>query len=149
MVLDIIPTENPAPTITETTITAETIEKVKTTVLRQAISNVIDIDVSPNGASAVVASLRGVFYIDLTDLTIPPIAMLPTDGQISPSGLTVDYSNDGTQVVVSHGFARSQEAVGGGITLWNLTNSKPELISEFVITGDRGFSIALSTNKAL
>jgi WD40 repeat protein len=149
LVLDIIPTESPAPVITETTITADTIEKVETTVLRQAISNVIDIDVSPDGSSAVVASLRGVFYIDLTDLTIPPIALLPTDAQIFPSGLAVDYSADGTQVVVSHGFARSQEAVGGGITLWGLTNRKPKLISEFVITGDRGFSIALNTNKAL
>lgn len=147
LILDIMPTGVPPPAITETTITDDTIEQVKPTILRQAISNVVDIDVSPDGSSAVIASLQGVFYIDLTNLTIPPVAMSPTDAQIFPSGLAVDYSLDGTRVAVSHGFARSQEAVGGGITVWDIATGTPELASEMVITGDRGFSISLSTNN--
>ena len=147
LILDIMPAGITSPVVTETTITADTIEQVEATILRQAISNVIDIDVAPDGSSAVVASLQGVFYLDLTDLTIPPIAMSPTDAQIFPSGLAVDYSLDGTRIAVSHGFARSQEGVGGGITVWDLTNGKPELAREMVITGDRGFSVSLSTNN--
>lgn len=147
LILDIMPTDIPSPIVNNTTITADTIAQVEHTVLRQAISNVVDIDVAPDGSSAVLASLRGVFYVDLTDLTIPPIAMLPTDVQIFPSGLAVDYALDGTKVVVSHGFARSQEAVGGGITVWDITEGTPILANEFVINGDRGFSIALSTNR--
>jgi WD40 repeat protein len=148
LVLDIIPTDSPSPTVTETTLTADTIEQVETTIVRQAISNVVDIDVAPGGSSAILATLQGVFYIDLTNLTIPPIAMLPTDEKIFTSGLAVDYALDGTMAVVSHGFARSQETIGGGITVWDLSNGLPELTDEFVISGDRGFSIALSTNKA-
>lgn len=148
-VLDFMPTESPIPAVTDSTITADTIEQVETTILRQAISNVVDIDVSPDGTSAVVASLSGVFYIDLTNLTVPPIAMSPTGAQIFPSGLAVDYASDGTRIVVSHGFARSQEAVGGGITVWDVIAGKPERVSEFALTGDRGFSIALSPNNAL
>ena len=147
LVLDIIPTEIPTHEVTETTITANNIGLVNPRIIRQSISNVVDFDVAPDGSSAVLASLQGVFYLDMTDSTRPPIAMLPIDQDIFPSGLAVDYSVDGSTVVVSHGFARSQEAIGGGITLWNLIDGVPELADELIINGDRGFSVALSTNK--
>lgn len=135
------------PTITDDILTLTTISDIESTSLRQAITNVVDLDVAPDGSSAVFASLNGVFYIDLNNLTIPPVALLPTEEAIFPSGLAVDYSMDGTQVAVSHGFARSQEAVGGGITLWDVRGDVPQLIDQFLITGDRGFSVALSPNK--
>jgi len=138
-----------APTTNES-ITSDNLDQTDITVLRQAISNVIDIDVSPDGSHAVVASLAGVFYIDLNNLNNAPIQLAPTDPAIFTSGLAVDYAVDGTMIAVSHGFARSEEAIGGGITIWDVQNEdSPELLAEYVITGDRGFSIALSHNKAL
>jgi len=135
--------------ITNDSLTIDNIEQVETTILRQAIANVVDIDVSPDGSHAVVASLRGVFYLDLNNLTDAPIALTPTDPAIFSSGLAVDYATDGTMIAVSHGFARSEEAIGGGITIWDVSGNTPEMIAEYVISGDRGFSIALSNNNAL
>ena len=52
-------------------------------------------------------------------------------------------------IAVSHGFARSEETIGGGITIWDVTGDTPQNIAEYIISGDRGFSIALSHNKQL
>lgn len=135
--------------ITRDTLTSNNIDEAETTILRQAIANIVDIDVSPDGSHAVIASLTGVFFVNLEDLTDAPIRLTPIDETIFSSGLAVDYAQDGTMIAVSHGFARSDEAIGGGITLWDVTGDSPQLIAEYIISGDRGFSIALSNNKQL
>ncbi len=135
--------------ITRDTLTPDNIEQAQSVILRQAISNVVDIDVSPDGSHAVIASLAGVFYLDLNNLNDAPIPLVPTNAEIFTAGLAVDFAQDGTMIAVSHGFARSQEAVGGGVSFWDVTDDTPALIAEHLITGDRGFSIALSNSKEL
>lgn len=149
LVLDNTTDELTQPTVSELTITNENFTQLEPTIVRQAIRDVIDFDVAPDGSSVVLATLNGVFYLNLLDSSVPPIAMPPTNEQIFSSGLAVDYAQDGTQVVVSHGFARSQEAIGGGITVWDVTGITPQLLNEYVIEEDRGFSVALNPAKTL
>lgn len=143
-----MPSNIAPPELTSTSLTSTNVEQLQTNVLRQAINNVVDIDTSPDGSHAVVASLDGVFYLNLNDLTRSPTALLPNNPAIYPSGLAVDYSQDGKMIAVSHGFARNEDAVGGGITIWDVSTSIPVFVTEFAIAGDRGFAIALSNNNA-
>ncbi len=147
LVLDFLPTDVPAVTVSDNAITLDNVSDLKETIVRSAISHIRTLAISNDGSHIAINGRDGAFLL-VADNSENPIPLSPEDSDIFSASLVSAFSHDGSVLAVSYGFEDEDISSGAGLILWDITGDTPMILYSTTLV-DRIFSLAFNADGSM